>query len=642
MTKRLQTTTSIVLLFVLLMMLSCYLVISNSVVAEAQVVTNATIDSNFTDDMVLVVLNTNATKKCKAYTVDDFPEIDCLRVDNLSLKTKQDAIEENDRQSLHITLKNKSKQNVLDACNMLMKRDDVRMACPNYIMDVALEQEGASNVQSRAVDVGTISINNSMYDSMLNVNEALSIASDNEILVGVIDSGVDFSHPGLINNVRSDLSHFVNYDGTLTAPTQDNVGHGTMVAGIIAGERNNESHYGGICPSAKIVSYDYVMYGAPNISIVALNSIITDAEENGIKILNWSGEILANGEQVVSLQEVIDGYNGLLVTIAANTEDGKNSLEDDTPPDFTGINIDTSANLYPAKLTCDNIIVVAGHNRSGTIYYQSNYGPISVDLFAPGESVVSAVPLNMCGSTCSNNSHVSNGYHHDSGTSFAAPYVAGVAALIWSKYPNLSASAVKERILSNVVTYAPLNGLCVTGGYLNAYKALNDCDDSHAFEDPSSPTSTGHKLTCPCGEETTELHTYSYSDVTNTTHKQTCTACSYNTVVPHLWMVTSRTVTGHIKQCACGHTVDELHTWVQNALGGYICSVCRQTGNFTPGVMPLLTPRGRIALQSANLQHGQVILIEGLQIIYFDGEYYLLTESAMDTPTPVPPDIETE
>ena len=58
--------------------------------------------------------------------------------------------------------------------------------------------------------------------------------------------------------------------------------------------------------------------------------------------------------------------------------------------------------------------------------------------------------------------------------------------------------------------------------------------------------------------------------------------------------------------------------------------------------MPLLTPVGRITLQSANLQHGQIILVEGLQIIYFDGEYYLLTDSVMDTPTPVPPVIETE
>ncbi|MBR7176671.1 MAG: hypothetical protein IKD26_00465, partial [Clostridia bacterium] len=92
----------------------------------------------------------------------------------------------------------------------------------------------------------------------------------------------------------------------------------------------------------------------------------------------------------------------------------------------------------------------------------------------------------------------------------------------------------------------------------------------------------------------------------------------------------------------CGHTVDEAHTWVQNALGGYICSVCRQTGNFTPGIQSLLTPAGRLALQAANLQHGQVALIEGLPIIYFNGEYYLLSDNTTQVPYPIPPALQTE
>lgn len=331
------------------------------------------------------------------------------------------------------------------------------------------------------------------------------------------------------------------------------------------------------------------------------------------------------------------------------------------------------------------------------MFYESNYGPISVDLFAPGDSVVSTFPLGLCNSTCENNNkHVSYGYHHDSGTSFAAPYVSGVAALVWAKYPTLSATNVKKLILGSVNDLSADNrySLCTTGGYLNAYGAIVGQDHVHDYRLIDNDI-TRHKLFCPCGAQTftnhtftyesisstshscscacgrivdeshentysnatftthlqvcilcgatsTVVHTYNYSNITSSTHKQTCTACGYNTVVPHLWRVINKSVTGHVKQCNCGHTVDEVHTWVQNALGGYICSVCRQTGNFIPGIQSLLTPAGRLALQVANLQHGQVALIEGLPIIYFNGEYYLLSDSTTQVPYPIPPALQTE
>ena len=169
------------------------------------------------------------------------------------------------------------------------------------------------------------------------------------------------------------------------------------------------------------------------------------------------------------------------------------------------------------------------------------------------------------------------------------------------------------------------------------YRRHEMCDYTYIS---SSANGLEHVSSCFCGQSVTESHAFSYSSITDTTHKQTCAVCGYNTVVPHLWRVINKSVTGHVKQCNCGHTVDEAHTWVQNALGGYMCSVCRQTGNFAPGIQSLLTPTGRLVLQAANLQHGQVILIDGLPIIYFNGQYYLITDSVTDTPAPVPPVVE--
>ncbi|MBQ7914698.1 MAG: hypothetical protein IJZ28_03915 [Clostridia bacterium] len=193
-----------------------------------------------------------------------------------------------------------------------------------------------------------------------------------------------------------------------------------------------------------------------------------------------------------------------------------------------------------------------------------------------------------------------------------------------------------------------VNGVTTTNYYCYDNPAIHTYhlgENGHVCITGTNNGNGTHTGLCACGQTTTESHWYaedSYSNITNTTHKQTCAVCGYNTVVPHLWRVINKTVTGHVKQCNCGHTVDEVHTWVQNALGGYICSVCRQTSNFTPGIQSLLTPAGRLALQAANLQHGQVALIEGLPIIYFNGEYYLLSDSTTQVPYPIPPALQTE
>ncbi|MBQ6946842.1 MAG: VCBS repeat-containing protein, partial [Clostridia bacterium] len=136
---------------------------------------------------------------------------------------------------------------------------------------------------------------------------------------------------------------------------------------------------------------------------------------------------------------------GLIVVSAGNVEDEYSVANNDVQP------------RYPSSYDCDNIISVCNVDWNDQLA-NSHYGATSVDLAAPGKDIYSTLPNGL--------------YGEDSGTSMAAPYVTGVAALIWSVNPNLTPAQVKAAILNSVDPVAGLSGKCVTGGRLNAYKAL--------------------------------------------------------------------------------------------------------------------------------------------------------------------------
>src|SRR5262249_19634194 len=117
---------------------------------------------------------------------------------------------------------------------------------------------------------------------------------------------------------------------------------------------------------------------------------------------------------------------------------------------------------YPASYTNSNVISVTATNSKDGRPSWANYGKTSVDLGAPGVNVLSTVPV----------WYASNPYGYGSGTSMATPHVAGVAALILSRAPNLGYADVKSLILNNVDKVSALNNRTVTGGRLNASKAV--------------------------------------------------------------------------------------------------------------------------------------------------------------------------
>jgi hypothetical protein len=183
------------------------------------------------------------------------------------------------------------------------------------------------------------------------------------------------------------------------------------------------------------------------------------AAANGASVISasWGG-----GGFSQTLKDAIEASGCLFVAAAGNG--GADQVGDDTDV----------APHYPSAYDSSNIIAVAATDRNDSRAGFSNFGVVSVDLGAPGVSILSAYP----GST----------YQYMSGTSMATPHVTGVASLILGKNPGATPFQVKEMILSTVDPIPALDGISVTGGRLNAYQAvMADLPDGPTPPDPAAP-----------------------------------------------------------------------------------------------------------------------------------------------------------
>jgi subtilisin family serine protease len=244
--------------------------------------------------------------------------------------------------------------------------------------------------------------------------------------------------------------------------------HGTHVAGIIAADRTNNIGIDGIADHAQIMMLRAVPDGDEYDKDIAL--AIKYAVDNGAKVINMSfGKSFSPEKKWVDeAVKYAESKDVLLVHAAGNEMHNIDSV-DNFP----------NANLITIKATADNFISVGAssdiHVTPGKMIADfSNYGHNSVDVFAPGVKIYSTLPGG-------------NQYGYLSGTSMAAPVVTGIVSLIRSYYPGLSAKQVKyviDQSAENVVTdtttviepgtnrKVPMNELCSTGGFVNAYRAL--------------------------------------------------------------------------------------------------------------------------------------------------------------------------
>ena len=242
--------------------------------------------------------------------------------------------------------------------------------------------------------------------------------------------------------------------------------HGTHVSGIIAAARNNGIGIDGIADNVKILSVRAVPDGDEYDKDIAL--AIRYAVDNGAKVINMSfGKPFSPEKYWVDSAFVYAQQHDVLLVHAAGNE----SQDIDTVQSFPNGDL-----IFCPGRRATNLITVGASgdphiDEKNLAASFSNYGKNSVDVFAPGVKIYSTVPKG-------------NKYAYLSGTSMASPVVAGIAALIRSYYPRLSAEQVKYAICHSVVkpekftklpgadTPVPFEDLSVSGGIVNAYNAL--------------------------------------------------------------------------------------------------------------------------------------------------------------------------
>ena len=332
------------------------------------------------------------------------------------------------------------------------------------------------------------------------------------VTVGHLDSGINNTHPDLANNVMAG-----GYAADSENPNSDTAGHGTTTAGVIGAVGNNAIGGSGVCWNVNIVSLKVGKGSSDEIPQLVIEAI-NYAKSHNIKLLNFSGGFYESGigQYQEELKNAIQAYNGLIVVAAGNSN--YNIVAENG----------SGTKLYPQSFNLDNILVVGATDSNDNKSDFSNYGQTTVDLFAPGNSIYTTYSYHNSGT-------VYNTYGSFSGTSLAAPFVTGVAALLLSMEPNLSAAQLKSRIMQSVDKIPALSNLCVSGGRLNAKKAV----EAHGHNIATCTYTNlgfraGHSVSCDfCNYTDTESHNWSPVKVSGTAivKYHVCTKCFAKTEI---------------------------------------------------------------------------------------------------------------
>ncbi|WP_341502131.1 S8 family serine peptidase [Gallaecimonas sp. GXIMD4217] len=359
----------------------------------------------------------------------------------------------------------------------LARHPAIEVAEPNYLLHANATPDDSRfgelwGLHNTGQSGGTV-------DADIDAPEAWDITTGSRsVIVGVIDTGVDYSHPDLQanmwvnpgeiagngvdddgNGVVDDIHGFSAYNDN--GDPMDGNGHGTHVAGTIGASGNNGSGVAGVNWEVTIIGCQFLSPSGSGSSSDAIECIdyMTDLKVNrgiDIKATNnsWGG-----GGYSEALKGAIDtaGNAGILFVAAA----GNDSSDGDSSPH------------YPSSYDSDAILAVASTDRNDNMSGFSNYGLTSVDLGAPGSSILSTVP--------------GGGYDSYSGTSMASPHVAGAAALIWSINPDLSPVEMKQLLMDSGDELPALVGKTVSGKRINLASALDAADPTPGFKLSTSP-----------------------------------------------------------------------------------------------------------------------------------------------------------
>lgn len=294
-------------------------------------------------------------------------------------------------------------------------------------------------------------------DADIDAPEAWQTSVGTDVIVAVIDTGVDYNHEDLADNMWTNPGEIpdngIDDDGNgyvddihgidtvnSDADPKDDHDHGTHCSGTIAGVGDNGIGVVGVCWDARVMALKFLSAGGYGYISDAVECV-DYAVMMGARVMNnsWGG-----GGYSQAMHDSIEAANASNVLFCAAA--GNSALNNDSYPH------------YPSSYTNANVVAVAACTRTDTLSYFSCYGATSVDLAAPGSSILSCLS--------------GDRYASWNGTSMATPHVSGAATLLLSRNPQLTVAEVKAALMDAVDPVAAFNGKMVTGGRLNVANAL--------------------------------------------------------------------------------------------------------------------------------------------------------------------------
>jgi len=348
------------------------------------------------------------------------------------------------------------------------RRADVEYAEPNFVWKASdIPNDSFFGEQWALQNTGQVVVQSGTAGADIKAVAAWDVAEGSrDFVVGMIDSGIDYSHPDLIANIWSAPSAFsVIIAGQViqcaagthgfnaisrTCDPMDDDGHGTYTAGIVGASGNNAVAVSGVSRVANMMALKFLNSSGQGTTVDAIAAIEFAIQVKGtfpatanVRVLNASWGGIAFSQAL--LDEInFAGTNEMLFVTSA----GNSSQNIDAVPE------------YPAAYNAANLIAVAATDNRDQLADFSNYGSGKVHLGAPGVEILSTLRGKF--------------YGRESGTSAATAVVSGAAALLLSAC-NLNTADLKSNILSTVDAIPPLAGNTSTGGRLNVNNAIRNC-----------------------------------------------------------------------------------------------------------------------------------------------------------------------
>jgi subtilisin family serine protease len=338
----------------------------------------------------------------------------------------------------------------------------IKTIAPNYQRHIIGEVN--DEYYPKLWGINNIGQDNGTQDADIDGKEAWDIQEGSKnVVVAVVDTGIDYNHPDLAENMWDGTAYNIpnhgwdfagdsngNNDDDPNPGDDSDLEHGTHVAGTIGAIANNNIGVAGVSQHVSLMAVKVFRpngYGYDSDILEGMDFLLGLLNQ-GVNIVSANASYGGGGNSDVMKDAIDDlGKKGLIFCAAA----GNSSDNIDSDPQ------------YPASYDLANIISIAATDRNDELASFSNYGKKNVDIAAPGVAITSTTP--------------NNNYATWSGTSMATPHVTSTVALLAAQKPNSTIQDRINAILSSADKLKSLDGKVATSGRLNAKKALEMIED---------------------------------------------------------------------------------------------------------------------------------------------------------------------